>query len=202
MNSEFDKYMSFLQKSDSALYLQNEVACKATMELIELLYGPFDKDEINFYISRISSGGRPSINAFQKEMIFNLFYKYFQDPVTINSINITDYVKLIIAARNILESAGMVLLPYIISGKVDRLATRKNINKKELVKLEMSPQYQQIQEKYRNDKVEKQILSIIATIMTSDFEAIDPNDPDLDGVRIQVIPELVLEEIPMYISLI
>ena len=202
MNSDFDKYMSFLQKADSALYLQNEVACKASMELIEMLYGPFEDDEVKFYIKALSDGGTVSINDFQKEMIFNLFYKYFGDPITLNSINVVDYVKLIIAARRILESSGMVLLPYIISARIDRLATRKSINKKELIKLELSPQYQQLKDKYRNDKIEKQIHAIIATIMSSDFVAIDPDDPDLNGVKIQVIPELVLEEIPMYISLI
>lgn len=202
MNSDFDKYMSFLQKADSALYLQNEVACKASMELIEMLYGPFDEDEIRFYIHRLSDGSNATINSFQKELIFNLFYKYFGSPVTINSINIVDYIKLIISARRILESSGMILLPYIVSSKISRLAMRKSINKKELTKLELSPLYQQIKDKYRNDKIEKQILSIIATVMSSEFEVIDFDDRDLDGTMIQVIPELVLEEIPMYISLI
>lgn len=202
MNSDFDKYMSFLQKADSALYLQNEVACRASMELIEMLYGPFEEDEIRFYIKALSNGGSATINAFQKEMVFNLFYKYFDDPVTLNSINIVDYVKLVIAARRILESSGMVLLPYIISSRVDRLATRKSINKKELVKLELSPQYQQIKDKYRNEKIEKQVLALIATIMSSDFISIDPDDPDYNGIRIQIVPEMVLEEIPIYIALI
>lgn len=202
MNSDFDKYMSFLQKADSALYLQNEVACRASMNLIEMLCGPFDEEEIQFYIHRLSDGTTATINSFQKELLFNLFYKYFGSPVTINSINIIDYVKLIISARRILESSGMILLPYIISSKVDRLAVRKNINKKELTKLELSPLYQQIKEKYRNDKIEKQILGIIATIMSSDFEVIDFDDRELDGTKIQVIPELILEEIPMYIALI
>lgn len=202
MNSDFDKYMSFLQKADSALYLQNEVACRASMELIEMLYGPFEEEEIHFYMDRLSNGTASVINAFQKELIFNLFYKYFGDVTTINSINIIDYIKLVIAARKILESSGMVLLPYIISSRIDRLATRKNINKKELIKLELSPLYQQVKDKYKNDKIEKQILGIIATIMSSDFVAIDPDDPDLDGMRIQIIPEIVLEEVPMYITLI
>lgn len=202
MNSDFDKYMSFLQKSDSALYLQNEVACRASMELIEALYGPFDKNEIDFYIHRLSDGSGSVINSFQKELVFDLFYKYFGSPTTINSINVVDYVELVIAARRILEAAGMVLLPYIVSGKVERLATRKSINKKELTKLELSPTYQQVKDKYRNDKVEKQIHGIIATIMSSDFEDIEYEDKELDGTRIQIIPELVLEEVPLFISLI
>lgn len=202
MNSDFDKYMSFLQKSDSALYLQNEVACKSAMQLIETLYGPFDDDEVSFYIHRLSDGTGSVINSFQKELVFDLFYKYFGSPNTINSINAIDYVKLVIAARRILEAAGMVLLPYIISGHVERLAVRKSINKKELTKLELSPTYQQVKEKYRNEKVEKQIHGIIATIMSSDFDNIEYDDRDLDGTRIQIVPDLVLEEVPLFISLI
>lgn len=121
---------------------------------------------------------------------------------TINAINLDDYIVLIIAAKRILEASGMILLPYIISSKVLRLATRKNINKKELTKLESSSMWSKIKDKYRNDKIEKHILSIIAVILSSEFEIIDPEDSELDGQRITVIPELICEEILMYISLI
>lgn len=121
---------------------------------------------------------------------------------TINAINLDDYIVLIIAARRILEASGMVLLPYIVSSKVLRLASRKNVNKKELTKLESSPLWEKIKEKYRNDKIEKHILSIIAIILSSEFEIIDPEDLELDRQRIMVIPELICEEILMYISLI
>jgi hypothetical protein len=59
-----------------------------------------------------------------------------------------------------------------------------------------------VKNKYRNDKIEKHILSIIAVILSSEFEIIDPEDMELDGQRIAVIPELICEEILMYISLI
>ena len=121
---------------------------------------------------------------------------------TINAINLDDYVTLIIAAKRILEASGMVLLPYILSSKVIRLASRKSINKKELTKLESSPLWAQIQSKYRSDKIEKHILSIIAIILSSEFEIIDPEDLELNGQRIAVIPELICEEVLMYISLV
>lgn len=200
--SEFDKFESFLQKADSALYLQNKVACEASMNLIEMMYGPFEEDEIKYYIRKLSDGNRMSVNSFQKDLVFNLFYKYFNDTQTLNLINITDYVKLIIAARRILESAGMVLLPYIVSSKVVRIASRKNINKKELTKMELSPLYKYIEEKYKNDKIMKHIYSLIATTMSSEFEYIDP-EPDVeDGMKIQVVPELIMEEILLYITMI
>lgn len=121
---------------------------------------------------------------------------------TINAINLEDYIKLIIAARRILETSGMVMLPYIVSSKIVRLATRKNVNKKELTKLESSPLWDMIKNKYKNEKIEKHILGLIAVILSSEFEIIDPDDKELDGQKITVIPELICEEILMYISLV
>ena len=121
---------------------------------------------------------------------------------SINAINLDDYIVLIIAAKRILEASGMVLLPYIVSSKVVRLASRKNVNKKELTKLESSPLWDKIKDKYRNEKIEKHILSIIAVILSSEFEIIDPEDEELNGQKISIIPELICEEILMYVSLI
>lgn len=121
---------------------------------------------------------------------------------TINAINLDDYVVLIIAAKRILEASGMILLPYIVSSKVIRLASRKNVNKKELTKLESSPLWEEIKRKYQNEKIEKHILSIIAVILSSEFEVIDYGDDELNGKQITILPELICEEILMYISLI
>lgn len=200
--SEFDKFESFLQKQDESLLVQNQVACDDAMNQIRLIYGPFSHEEIQFYKENLSDGVKCTVNAFQKDLVFNLFFKYFSDTNTINAINLDDYVTLIIAARRILEASGMVLLPYIVSSKVVRLASRKSINKKELTKLESSPLWESIKNKYRNAKIEKHILSIIAIILSSEFKIIDPNDSELNGQIISVIPELVCEEVLMYISLI
>lgn len=202
MNSEFDKFESFLQKNDESLLVQNQVASDDAMNQIRLMYGPFDHDEIQFYKHRLSNGSKCTVNSFQRDLVFNLFFRYFGDTQTINAINLDDYITLIIAARRILEASGMIMLPHIVSSKVIRLATRKNVNKKELTKLESSPLWSKIKDKYRNDKIEKHILGIIAVILSSEFEIIDPEDLELDGQRITVIPELICEEILMYISLI
>lgn len=201
-NSEFDKFESYLSKADESLYLQNKVNCEETMYSIDLIFGPFDQNEVDFYMKKLSEDGSNVINSFQKELIFNLFYKYFGDSVSILAINQMDYIKLMIAGKRILEANGMIILPYIISSKVNRLVTKKNLNKKELLKLESSPLYSSIKEKYRNDKIEKQILSIIAIIMSSEFEIIDYRDNELNGRKIEVIPEYICEEVLMYVSLI
>ena len=195
--------IAFLTKVDEALYIQNLVAAEDGMNIIRAMYGPFSKEEIDFYKERLKDGiSLCRINSFQGGLIFNLFYKFFGDPQTINSIDLEDYVTLIIAARRILESSGMVLLPYIISAKVNRLAVRKTVNKKELLRIESSSLYASLKEKYRNEKVEKHVLGLIATTLSSEFEVIDPDDPEVDGCKINVLPEIIGEELMMYVGLI
>ena len=71
------KFESQLSKQDEGLYLQNKVNCEETMKMIELMYGPFSDDEIDFYINKLSKDGTFTINSFQEDLVFNLFYKYF-----------------------------------------------------------------------------------------------------------------------------
>lgn len=202
-NSQLDKYESFLVKQNEALYLQNACNCKKTMESIEQIFGPFSEDEINYYIKRLEENGTDTIiNGFQKNLIFNLFFKYFGDPMSINNINKIDYVKLMIAASKELAANNMVILPYIISSRVLKLQNRKSLNKKESIKLESSSLYQTIKDKYRSEKIDKQILGIIATIISSEFEIIDYHDKEADRKIISNVPESICEEVYMYLSLI
>ena len=202
-NSEFDKFESFLAKQDESLIIQTDVSAKSTMQMIEMKFGPFNIDEISFYKKNLSdSSYRPVINEFQKTLVFNLFYKYFGDPQSTKAINLDDYIKLIISSKKILEANSLVILPYIISSKIVRLASRRNINKKELIKLESSELWEKVKEKYKSEKIEKYIQNIIAQILTSEFQIIDYNDKDLNGKTIDVIPELIIEEVLLYILLI
>ena len=78
---------------------------------------------------------------FQKQLVFNLFYKYFVDTNSINAINVEDYIKLMLAARQSLLSNNMVFMPYIISSKIDKIVGRKTLNKRELTRMEMSKNF-------------------------------------------------------------
>ena len=191
-----------MTKQDEGLYLQNKVNCEETMKLIELMYGPFSEDEINFYIKKLSKDGRFTINQFQEKLVFNLYYKYFGDTVSIKAINQRDYIKLIIAAKKILESNRLIIMPYIISSKINRLITRKNVNKKELTKIQSSQFSQLVIDTYKNPKIEDQILSMIAGILSSEFEIIDFYDDELDGRKVDTNIDLLLEEVLMYVLLI
>ena len=172
------------------------------MRAIEYAYGPFSQEEIDFYKERLKNDEGEIINGFQKNLIFNFFYKNFGVPMSAYSINKDDYVKLLIAAKKMLIANNMIILPYIISSKVERLQLKKTINKKEFSKIEASPYYQQIVEKYKNPKIEKYILSLIATILTSEFRIIDYYDSEIDGKKIMNIPDIISEEIMMYVIMV
>ena len=172
------------------------------MRDLDVLYGPFDDDEIDYYIERLSKDGKFVINSFQKDLVFNLFYKYFGDSVSIKAINSRDYIKLVIAAKRMLEANNLIVLPYIISSRINRIMTRKNVNKKELTKLQNSQSYSYIKEKYKNPKIENLILSMIAGILSSEFEIIDYNNDEIDGKIISSLGDYLIEEMLTYISLI
>ena len=183
-----------------------------TMKKIDSLYGPFDQDEIDFYIKELGDYDA-TINPFQKKLIFNLFYKYFGNTVSANAINRIDYIKLMITAKRLLKSQCMVMLPYIISSRVDKIIGRKSVNKKDLVKIQSSPLYQVVLQKYQepnmggdhdpdDNRIVKEILGMVATVLSSDFTIIDYEDPNLNGKKIEIIPDIIIEEFLMYILLV
>lgn len=155
-------------------------------------------------MQRLDNGNGDIINSFQKNLVSQLFAKYFGDPYTINSINKIEYVELIIAATRLLKSYNMIILPYIISSKMSRIQNKKNINKKEQTRLENAAFYQRIKEKYQSEAVINQIFSIIATIIASKFEIIDFENTEIDGRYLDKDghQEIVCDEVLMFCSLI
>lgn len=202
-NSEYDRFESRLVKKDEALYLQNKVAAEQTVRKIEAMYGPFSIDEIEYYKKKLTKDGKPIINSFQKQLVGYMFFKEFGDPISMYSINQHDYIKLIIASKRVLLKSGMILLPYIISSKVTKVATRKSINKKELLRLQSSKLYSSLKEKYNNPKLELRILDLIGKIIASSFEIID-YDPmskkptEYDGKTVPIM-ENIYEEVIFFV---
>ncbi len=190
------KYEAGLIRTNESLYIQNKVNSSETMKIIESQYGPFDEKEIEFYRENLKNDNGSFVNNFQKQLIFNMFYKYFGDVESVYSIvPSTDYIKLMIAARRILLDNYMIIMPYVISGKVEKLVPRKTINKKEEKDLKSSQYYPLLMDKYRSEKVMQQILSTFATVISSNFRVIDYNNPELHGKTIDCMPSIVLEEL-------
>ena len=204
--STFDKFENYQTKENEALFLQNKVNCEYTMNMIKHQFGPFTEKEINFYKDILTEGNRVMMNEFQRDyLIFNLFYKYFGDPQSIQCITVDDYIILMIASKRILLQSSLIVLPYIFSSKVKKLVKRKMLNKKELTKIQNSKYYTLIKDKYRNEKVMALINEIIATILSSEFQIIefDP-EQDINGklVNCVAVPEIIAEEVLMFIAMI
>lgn len=208
--SEMDKFESYLAKADESLYIQNKVNGESTMERIKVLFGPFREDEIEFYRRRLIGDGNYAIQSFQKELVFNLFYKYFGDTTSIKAINETDYIILLITASRICKDCKMRILPYIFSSRVIKYTSKKGLNKKESDKVIKSPYYKELEVLYNTHKATDKIYEFIGTILASEFEIIDyplnysPEDrcKCLNGLIIPKMPDIIINEVLMFASLI
>ena len=202
--SDFDKFESNLIRMNEGLYLQNKINGNACMKNIETVFGPFDQAEIDHYTKRIlmDENGNYTIDQFQKQLVFSLFYRWFRDTQSIHSINREEYIKLIISAKKLLTSKNMIILPYIISGKVEKLVQRKSVNKREKTLVESSPSFPLILEKYKNPDIVNNILSIISTIIASDFSIVDMN-PEIDGKRLDTVATgIIIEEVETFVLMV
>lgn len=196
------KYEVNLTKASENLYMQSKVNCQETMKKIEQEWGPFNQDEIEFYMRELRNDNGEIINSFQRQLIFNLFYKYFGDTSSINAINAYDYIKLMLIAKKMLRNNMMAFLPFIISSKFEKVVSRQTLNKKEKEKMEKSQYFPLVLEKYKNEKIQTQILGTIASMITSTFKVIDFNDPESHGKIITPETDIIIEEALLYILLI
>jgi hypothetical protein len=202
-NSECDKFEAHAAKLNEAIMIQTLVNCKTTMERIELKYGPFDEREIKFYYEQLCRSGKFVVNSLQKTLVTYLFLKEFDDPQSAKIVNIRQYIILIIAAKRVLESYKFFQLSYMIGGKVSRVVSRKNINKRELQKIEQSKYYPMIHEKYNNIKIEQDVIfGLIGQILSSEFQTIDYYCRENNGIPIHVVPDIVSEEVCKFVMLI
>jgi hypothetical protein len=203
-NSQADKFEAHLSKIDESLVIQSKVNCEETMKRIKSEFGAPTEGEINFYIKSIQQGGKPIKNSFQFTLVTYIFMKWFQDLQTIKMINITDYITLMIACKKYLISNGQTFLPYIIGGRVEKLVSRKTVNKRLMERIKESESYNMVSEKYNNKKIEDIIFKTISQILSSTFLNIDYYHPEHNGIVINttVVPERIAEEYFQYILLI
>ena len=165
------------------------------MQMIERKYGPFDKAEIEYYKEQLQTKNGITVNRFQRELIYDIFYKMFGDTVSPRFLDNRDqYIELMLAAKKTLLQNGMIIMPYVISSKVEKLVTRKTISKKEEMEFTTLPTYPLLQRKYKSDKVMLSLLSEIATVISSNFKIIDYYNKNIDGKIIDTNPSMVMAE--------
>ena len=200
--SDFDRYEANMIKTSEALYLQSKINCQMTTKRIENIWGEVRESELKYFMEHLKNENDEIINGFQKQLIFNLFYKYYGDTESIKDINAKTFVKLMLIGKKMLLQYNMSFLPYVLSAKVNKIVGRKTLNKKELTELQSFPEYQMVVDKYKNDKIIKQILSTIATIITSEFIIIDYDNKNIDGETLIIEPSMIMRECLAYSLLI
>ena len=201
-NSEFDKFESHLSKKNEALLMHNQVNFHSTMKQIEERFGPFSKEEIEYYKVELSKGRKSPIVPHQKILVCYLFYKWFGDPSALGSIDLTSYIKLIIAAKRILAANNLHTMEAILSGKFVKVIKRVNMNKKELQKITSSSTYEAVAAIYHNEKITNLLIAMLATIVSSKFQIIDFENKENTGLPFVPHQELLNEEFLIYASLI
>ena len=201
-NSEFDKFESHLSKKNEALLMHNQVNFHSTMKQIEERFGPFSKEEIEYYKVELSKVRKSPIVPHQKILVCYLFYKWFGDPSALGSIDLTSYIKLIIAAKRILAANNLHTMEAILSGKFVKVIKRVNMNKKELQKITSSSTYEAVAAIYHNEKITNLLIAMLATIVSSKFQIIDFENKENTGLPFVPQQELLNEEFLIYASLI
>lgn len=203
-NSQADKFEAHMDKIDESLVIQTKVNCEETMNRIRKEFGTPSEAEINYYIWMLQYGGKSIKNSFQFNLVTYPFMKWFKDLQTVKMIGIIDYITLMIACKNCLLSNGQTFLPYIIGGRVDKLVSRKSVNKRLMERIKDSEGYTKVSEKYNNKKLEDVIFKTISQILSSTFINIDYYNKEYNGVIINttVVPERIAEEYFQYILLI
>lgn len=202
-SSEADKIEANLINTSERLYLQVKVNYEYVTKNLFNNYA-IANEEVKYFFNRLRENtvdGQIQ-NGFQKELVFNLFYKYFGDTQCIRQANNTDYVRFMLIARRMLLNYKMIFLPYILSGKVVKIINRKTLNKKDLDEIESNANYANVVKKYNNEKIYRQILNTIGTIITSTFEFVDKDRKDLDGERIIIDSKIIIDEFLLYALLV
>ena len=184
--SPYDKFESQCIRTDEALMLQNQVNAEYTMKEIMNKWGmDISREEINYYIRVLTCNGKRQLqDPFQRMLVLNLFMKYFGDTASVTEITASDYVPLMIIGKRMLKEKGLIFIPEIFGGFVERISNRTSINKREFDKLQRLESFKLVKQKYRDQKTIDFVIETIVTMLTSDFRIIDFDNSELDGKKL------------------
>lgn len=167
------------------------------------MFGPFNQDELDYYTKHLSDNDTKSpIHDFQKSIVFYPFYKYFGDTISIKDINSEMYIKFIVAGKRLLENENMIIMPEIFSGKINKFVGRKSVNKTLMQKFLNSSYYNDLINKYHNDKIVKELVSMLATIISSDITMVSYDAQEYTGTPIPINYDILCEELYVFALLI
>jgi hypothetical protein len=192
--SGIDKLEMNSYKIDESLIILSDVNIKETIKkLRKSMNVNLPKEEIQFYKDNYK------INKFQVQLVYYYYAKYFGGYRDLNLLTREQYLRLLVLLKRKLQFQGLVYLPQIITGNVDKLNKRVIQNAKFLSKIENSTIYQSlVNEKFSTlEELNKSnmILGLLSTIINTKFTIVDYDNPDKIGESLEILnPDILSDE--------
>lgn len=183
--SGLDKLEMNTFKIDESLVILSDINIKNTIKKIRNSMNiELPKEEIQYYKEH------HQINKFQVQLVNYYYAKYFGGYRDLNLLTRKQYLKLLVLLKRRLQFQGLIYLPQIITGNVEKLNKRVVQNSKFLAKIENSTIYQTlVEDKFSTlEELNKSnmIIGLLSTIMNSKFTLVDYDMPDRLGEPIEI----------------
>ncbi len=203
--SDFDKIEINNSKFDESAVIIGNINIHQSIDKLCEKFGidEFDEDELLFYQDNIF------VRPFQRELIFQVFAKYFGSVRDMYSIRLIDFCKLVVILKIMLYRKGFRYMQHILTGKVIETVNRRPLNKKQITKLQASSRYESVfKEKFsfsidilNNGNIFHNYLNTIinSRIQLLDYEMYEYNGKEL---TISNEPDLIMDEYLRLIELI
>jgi hypothetical protein len=157
------------------------------------------KEEIAFYKKN------HNINKFQVQLVYYYYAKHFGGYRDLNLLTRKQYLKLLVLLKRKLQFQGLVYLPQILTGNVEKLNKRTIQNAKFLMKIENSVIYQTlVNEKFSTlDELKKSnlILNLLSTIINTQFTIVDYDNDEKLGEKLEIAnPDILSDEFLSFLN--
>lgn len=201
--SGLDKIEMTMAKFDESNIIMADINVKQTLKKLANKFDvKFDNDEVAYYMEHLS------IDTIQKNLIFQLFGKYFNNINDLYSLSKKQYCKLIIILKKLLKIHGFRIMQHVLTADIIKSST-KRIPKKIINKIEESDRFQLLKDEYpfTFDLIynsENALNLYISTIINSKFYLVDYDNKDKTGSEILINKniDILLDELLRLIKMI
>lgn len=198
--SGLDKLEMNSYKIDESLVILSNINIKNTIKKIkDSMNVDIPKEELAFYKKNYE------INKFQVQLVNYYYAKHFGGYRDLNLLTRKQYLKLLVLLKRRLQFQGLIYLPQILTGNVEKLNKRTIQNAKFLMKIENSAIYQTlVNEKFstlEELKKSKLILNLLSTIINTSFTVVDYDNPDKLGEKLEIVnPDILSDEFLSFLN--
>lgn len=167
--TDFDKLTINTARIDEGAVSLNRVNISSTITKLKKKFNvEIDNDELNFYIKNLTR------NDLQSSLVFLFFGKYFGSSNILRQANRIQYTTVLVLMKKVLEEKNFKYIPQILSSKINVINEKSTLNKKILMDIIDSEEYNYIISNNYNhtntNMIEGNIIiKLIATFLNNKF---------------------------------